>query len=138
MFIYDNCIDISVVIQVKTFNWSSRNVVELIIDCITIVKPWIVKQAKKKSQSDEVKLRSSGLKRKSCNHVHLLFNYMYTISSSKFKIICIYPDIEIISRPFLTLFLRIHYMFMNILNKISVRIGFFSPFLNYYFSLSIT
>ena len=47
MFIYDNCIDISVVIQVKTFNWSSRNVVELIIDCITIVKPWIVKQAKK-------------------------------------------------------------------------------------------
>ena len=48
MFIYDNGIDISVVIQVKTFNWSSRNVVELIIDCITIVKPWIVKQAKKK------------------------------------------------------------------------------------------
>ena len=34
----------------------------LIIDCITIVKPWIVKQAKKKSQSDEVKLRTSGLR----------------------------------------------------------------------------
>ena len=33
MFIYDNCIDISVVIQVKTFNWSRRNVVDLIIDC---------------------------------------------------------------------------------------------------------